>query len=175
MATQLAIGYLAARRRNSQRPGVSPTSAHVTEHDSISTRPAIPQAVIAWTDADLQDVSLPVGAGDPAAAVDGPPSFQTLKPWREPSGWMRRAVDGALMGGLGVMLIALAVAVAYQLDRPTTTWISRDANPSPLALIGRIPVVEMRVLGFDPLATPAVAQHVPAVTLASKAKGSAAN
>ena len=78
MTTQLAIGYLATGRRNSQRPGVSPTSVHVSEHDSISDRPAIPQAVIAWSDEDLQEVSLPVGAGDPAAAIDGPPPFRVL-------------------------------------------------------------------------------------------------
>lgn len=59
-----------------------------------------------------------------------------------------------LIGVLGVLLLALASAVAWQLDRPATTWVARDEPSVPIALIGRVPVVETRLLRYEPVAAP---------------------
>ena len=152
MTTQLAIGYLAAGTRKPLCAGVPAQSAHVTEHDSITSRPAIPQAVISWSSVELQPapMPLPVGAGDPAADIAGPLSFHAIGSSRA-HGWVRNGLDGVLLGVLGVVLMALAVAVAYQLERPDATWMSRDDNPPRMALKGRVPVVEIRGLASDPV------------------------
>jgi hypothetical protein len=168
MTTQLAIGYLAAGRRNPLRPGVSSPSVHVCEHDSISGRPAIPQAVIDWSDADLLDRSMPVGAGDPAAAIGGPPSFRVLADKRAKF-LARVSVDAVMIGALAVMLIGLAGAVVKVGVEPNTAWAPRD----PAALgAGRVPAVEVRGTRVD-----AVAEPVGPVAgeLASTTKRSAAN
>ena len=171
MTTQLAIGYLATGHHNPQQPGVPPTSAHVSEHDSLSDRPAIPQAVIAWSDEDQQDVSLPVGAGDPAAAIDGPPSFRVLGETRAKL-LARVSVDAVMIGALAVMLIGLAGAVVKVGQQPNTAWAPRD--PAALAALGavRVPVVEVRVTRVD-----AVAESMDPVTatFASTGKRSLAN
>ena len=173
MATQLAIGYLATRPLLPGN-GAPARSAHVTEHDSISSRPPIPQAVVSWPDSAVagDGPPLPVGAGDPATGIDGPPSFRRIVQERA----IRRDLDGMLIGAVGVLLMALAVAVTWQLDRPATTWVARDAAPAPFALMGRVPVVEMRILGFEPVASPASAEEgMVALSATAKPALSAAN
>ena len=166
MATQLAIGYLASRPLLPGN-GAPLRSAHVTEHDSISSRPPIPQAVVSWPDPVVADdgLPLPVGAGDPATGIDGPPSFRRIGHEGAP----RRDLDGVLLGAVGVLLMVLAVAVAWQLDRPATTWVARDEAPAPFGLMGRVPVVELRILCFEPVARPASAEE-GVIALSSTAK-----
>ena len=171
MTTQLAIGYLSTGRRNPQRPGVALTAVHVSEHDSIDDRPAIPQAVIAWSNQDLQEVSMPVGAGDPAAAIDGPPSVRML-PDKRAKLLARMSVDAVMFGALAVMLLGLAGAVAKVGQDPNTAWAPRD--PAALAAVGavRVPVVEVRVSRVDAVAEPV---GRVAADLASTTKRSVAN
>ena len=176
MTTQLAIGYLAAGRRNPQGAAVPSRSAHVTEHDSISDRPAIPQAVITWSDDEVRDVALPVGAGDPAAAVEGPPSFHGLGEKRVKR-VARASVDAVMFSVLVAMLLGLAGAVAKVGEQPNTAWAAR--NPAALAAVGaaRVPVVDVHVTRVDSAAAPAVAEGiVPRLAkLASAAKAAATN
>ena len=154
MTTQLAIGYLVPARR--PRGAAAPASAaHVTEHDAIDARPAIPQAVVAWTDADLLDPRLPAGAGDPATAISGPPSFSPIR-LAPPGDRATRTQDGTLFAALGVLLMALAGAVALELGTPGTTWVARDTGNATLALAGRVPVVEMRVVSVQRVEPPTV-------------------
>ena len=157
MTNQLAISYLAAGHR--PRGAATPArAAHVTEHDAIDARPAIPQAVVAWTDAEALELRLPAGAGDPATAISGPPSFSALRLRPPRPAWKRRTLDSALLGALGALLIGLAGVVAWQLDQPAHTWTARDTDASTkIALAGRVPVVELRVIGYEPVATPSVA------------------
>ena len=145
MATQLAIGYLTTGARNPRaRPVAQPRSAHVTEHDSISARPAIPQAVISWTSSDLQE-AWPVGAGEPAVAIDGPPPFQPVGEKR-PGVVARISVDAVMFGALAVMLVGLAGAVAKAGEQPNVAWAPRDA--ATLAAVGtaKVPVVDVRIV-----------------------------
>ena len=155
MTTQLAIGYLAAGHRNPYRP----TFVQATEHGSISGRPAIPQAVISWSDEDLRDVSLPVGAGDPAVAVEVPSSFRVLDE-RRVKRVLRASMDAVMFSVLVAMLLGLAGAVAKFGDQPNTAWAPR--NPAALAAIGAgtVPTVDVRVTRSDPTGAPAVAQRV---------------
>jgi hypothetical protein len=129
MATSLAIGYLATPAGNPVRSHAPARSAHVSEHDSITSRPPIPRAVVTWPDPDDACVSMR----------------------------RRSSLDGVLIGVLAALLSVLAGAVAWQFDRPAAAWVAHDQSPPPLALLGKIPVVEMRVLGLQPLATPASA------------------
>jgi hypothetical protein len=173
MTTQLAIGYLAAGRRNPPGHG-APTSAHVTEHDSISGRPAIPQAVITWTDTEAQHLSLPVGAGDPAAAIDGPPSFRKVSDQRVKR-VVRFSVDAVMFSVLVAMLFGLAGAVAKVGEHPNTAWAPR--NPAALAAVGagKVGHVEVSIERFVPAASPVATRPAPEARLASTAKPAATN
>lgn len=161
MTTQLAIGYLAAGRRNP----AGGASIPVTDREFI--RPAIPRAVISWSDADLQE--MPVGAGDPAAAIDGPPSFLAL-PGPRSKRVARLSMDAVMFGVLVVMLLGLAGAVAKVGEQPNTAWAPRD--PAALAAIGagKIGVVEVRITRLD-----STMQPVDEAKVASSAKPASAN
>ena len=167
MTTQLAIGYLAAPRRNPPgSAGRAPArSAPLT--DSISDRPAIPRAVIDWSDADLWDEPLPVGAGDPAAAVDGPPSFLVLPAAKRVA---RVSADAVLFSVLVAMLLGLAGAVAKVGEQPNVAWAPRDA--AALAAVGtaKVPAVDVKITRVEALAEPAAA-----ATLARAARPTATN
>lgn len=165
MTTQLAIGYLAGGNRNPRRT----TSVPVADPDSISGRPAIPQAVIEWSDADGQDIRMPVGAGDPAAAVDGPPSFFAL-PGKRTKRVARLSLDAVMFSVLVAMLLGLAGAVAKVGEQPNTAWAPRD--PAALAAIGagKIGVVEVRITRLEPESQP-----VDAAKLASTEKSASSN
>ena len=125
MGTSLAIGYLATQPGNAVRSHAPARSAHVSEHDAITSRPPIPRAVVTWPDPDAA-----------CAGVRG-----------------RYSLDGVLIGITAALFTLLAAAVAWQLDQPAATWIARDEPSSLSAAAGRVPVVEMRVLGFEPVAT----------------------
>jgi hypothetical protein len=174
MAMQLAIGYRAAGRRNPQGAGTARAYAHVTEHDSISARPAIPHAVITWSDEEARGASLPVGAGDPAVAVDGPPPFRRF---RRPPARRFASLDAVMFGVLVVMLLGLAGAVAKVGEQPNTAWAAR--NPVALAAVGatKVPVVEVSTTRVEAEPAPAVAEGiVPRLAkLASAAKAAGAN
>ena len=163
MTTQLAIGYLAGGIRNPQRT----PSVPMIDPDSISGRPAIPQAVIEWSDADGQDIRMPLGAGDPAVAVDGPPSFLAL-PGPRSKRVARLSVDAVMFSVLVAMLLGLAGAVAKVGEQPNTAWAPRD--PAALAAIGagKIGVVDVRITRLHPVLPP-----VDAVKLASTVKPAA--
>ncbi len=150
MTTQLSIGTLAAGFRNPQRG----TCVQVTEHASISGRPAIPGTVISWPDAEGDDLSMPVGAGDPATAVDGPASFLAMREKR-PNRVTRLTVDAAMLSVLAVMLLGLAGAVAKAGEQPNAAWAPRD--PAALAAIGagKVGVVDLQVVRIEAVATPA--------------------
>jgi hypothetical protein len=176
MTTQLAIGYLAAGRRNPPGHGASPTSAHVTEHDSISGRPAIPQAVITWTDTEAQGSSLPVGARDPAAAIDGPASFRKVKVSDQRVKRVARfSADAVMFSVLVAMLFGLAGAVAKVGEQPNTAWAPR--NPAALAAVGagKVGHVEVSIERFVPAAAPVATQPSTETKHASSAKPAATN
>lgn len=171
MTTQLAIGHLAAGRRNPPgRAARAPArSAPVT--DSMSDRPAIPRAVIDWSDADLGDETLPVGAGDPAAAVDGPPSFLVLPAAKRVA---RVSADAVMFSVLVAMLLGLAGAVAKVGEQPNTAWAPRDAVAL-AAVGGKVPSVDVKITRVDAVAAPAVAAPGAAATLASTARPTSTN
>ena len=165
MTTQLAIGYLAGGYRNFE--GTS--SAPVTDALSMSDRPAIPQAVISWSDADGHDIRMPVGAGDPATAVAGPPAFLAVRSKRTKR-VARWSVDAAMFGVLLAMVLGLAGAVAKVGEHPNTAWAPRD--PAALAAIGagKIGIVDVRVTRLEPASQP-----VDSAKLASTGKSAAPN
>src|SRR5688572_33405777 len=114
MTIQLAIGYLAAGRGKAFGPVAASAgsgAAAIAQVDAIAVRPAIPRAVIDWPvegppDVFLPDVRLPVGAGDPAADIDGPLPFRGLGARRS----LRRhrlSLDASLFGVVAAMLIGL--------------------------------------------------------------------
>ena len=90
----------------------------------MSTRPAIPQAVIEWSDDD----ALPVGAGDPAVAIDGPRPFAVIL-----DGATRRSrpspvgLDAALFSVLVATLAGLVGAVWVASGQPNSEWTSLNA------------------------------------------------
>jgi hypothetical protein len=143
MATTLAIGYLANQPGNPVRSPAPARSAHVSEHDSITSRPPIPRAVVTWPDPD---------------AV-----CATAR--------RRYTLDGVLIGVTAVLLTLLAATVAWQLDQPVTAWIARAEPSSPMVAAGRVPVVELRVLGFEPVAT-AESREADPVTISAADKSS---
>ena len=167
MTTQLAIGYLAAGRRNPPGRATPAPARSAPVTDSMSDRPAIPRAVIDWSDADLRDETLPVGAGDPAAAVDGPPSFLVLPAAKRVA---RLSADAVMFSVLVAMLLGLAGAVAKVGEQPNVAWAPRDATA--LAAVGaaRVPVVDVKISRVDAVAEPAVA-----ATLARAAKPTSTN
>ena len=113
MTTQLAIGYLAGTRRNPHAAVAVPPVAAAVERDPLASRPAIPQAVITWSDED----ALPLGAGDPAVAIDGPPSFAALGDRAgRPTRLARLSIDAALFGVVVLALVGLAGAVGFAAD-----------------------------------------------------------
>jgi hypothetical protein len=139
MATSLAIGPSIVNVRNPRATGAEVPRAAV-QH-AMSDRPPIPRGVITWP-----DDALPVGAGDPAMAIDGPPPFRTLRdaPLRSP---LRERVESVLFGmmlaavlagsTLGLVEVAKTIADA-QFDSPVRT-----------ATAGKVPVVETRLLSVQ--------------------------
>jgi len=152
MTTQLAIGYLAAGRGKAFGPVAASTGSAAAAHvDAIAVRPAIPRAVIDWPvevqpDVPLPDVRLPVGAGDPAAEIDGPLSFRVLGARRS----LRRhrlSLDASLFSVVAAMLIGLAAAVANVGAEPDATRTARM----------RTPVVDVRMTRFELIDAPQAA------------------
>jgi len=124
MTNQLAIGYLAGPRRN--LPGArSPASfATPSGRDSLSTRPAIPHAVITWCD---DEATPPVGAGDPASAIAGPPRFTVLRDRVHRLARGRRpTLDAVLFSVLVATLAGLASAVVFHSGARSNAWVSYD-------------------------------------------------
>ena len=112
---------------------------------------------------------MPVGAGDPAVAVEGPPSFRVLDGKRVKR-VARTSVDAVMFSVLVAMLLGLAGAVAKVGEQPNTAWAPRD--PAALAAIGagKIGVVDVRITRLDSEVPP-----VDAAKLASTAKPASAN
>jgi hypothetical protein len=150
MATSLAIAFLSGTRRNPQgRPAAC---------DDLGDRPPIPRGVISWS-----DEALPVGAGDAAVAVDGPPSFEA---WSGSAPRRARVpgTEGVLFAAvLAAFLAAVSLAVADVAQGVAASVLSGDTNA---ALAGRVPVVETRVLSMQPVID--TASRAP---IASVAKG----
>jgi hypothetical protein len=137
MAMPLAIGYLVRTPRNPH------AALAIAAGDAMSDRPPIPRGVISWT-----DDALPVGAGDPAAAIDGPPSFRPSchsVPRREAPARLEGALFVAI---LAAFLGATSLAVADLARGVVGTTLAADAEP---ALLGRLPVVETRILSLQPV------------------------
>ncbi len=124
MTTQLAIGYLAAPQHNAA--GVRPQTgvAAPAGGDSVADRPAIPQAVITWSDAEAAP---PVGAGDPASAIAGPPAFTVLRDRVHRLARRRPlTLDAVLFSVLVATLAGLASAVLLQSGARSNAWVSYD-------------------------------------------------
>ena len=148
MATPLAIAPVSDSRRNPQ--------GRVAACDDLADRPPIPRGVISWS-----DEALPVGAGDPAAAIDGPPSFE---PWTGMAS--RRAavpkVEGVLFAAVLVaFLAAVSLAVADVAQGVASVVLNADTNA---AVAGRVPVIETRVLSMQPVVD--TASRAPAANVA---------
>ena len=125
MAMQLAIGYLAGSRRSrAARPDEA--FATPTGRDPLSSRPAIPQAVITWSDAEA--AAPPVGAGDPASAIAGPARFTTL---RDRSHRLARGrpltLDAVLFSVLVATFAGLASAVLLDSGARSNAWVSYES------------------------------------------------
>jgi hypothetical protein len=73
------------------------------------------------------------------------------------------------------MLTLLAAVVAWQLDQPATTWLAREEPSSLMAAANRVPVVEMRVLGFEPVATSASVDQGVVATSSTEKPATGAN
>ena len=175
MTMQLAIGYLSGEHRKPRGAAgaVLARSGGVTEGDSVSDRPAIPQAVITWSDAELRDDGLPAGAGDPAVGIDGPAAFIPLA-GRRPKRFRRGSIDAVMFGALVVMLLGLGGALGKAGTQPNVAWAPRDM--AALAAMGRqkAAVVDVDITRLEPAASPA-ASPVAAATLASTAKPASPN
>ena len=124
MTTQLAIGYLAGARRDSPGARLPAGFAAHTGCDSLAARPAIPQAVITWSDAETAPA---VGAGDPASAIAGPPAFTFL---RDRSHRLARgrplSLDAVLFSVLVATLAGLASAVLLHSGAQSNAWVSYE-------------------------------------------------
>ena len=139
MATPLAIEPLAAQRRN---PRASPAVAPVRTQDDMADRPPIPRGVVDWSDCEL-----PVGAGDPAVAIDGPPSFHA---WREAAPRPEQAgrLESALFASVLAAFLAAVSLAAVDVARGAAASAALHGQP---ALIGRVPIVETRILSLQPV------------------------
>jgi hypothetical protein len=140
MAIPLAIGYLAASRRN---PQATPAARGGTPRDVMADRPPIPRGVIRWSDYEL-----PVGAGDPAAGIDGSPPFHARRDGLRGSR-PAPAVEGVLFA---VVLAAFLGAVSFAIvDVVRSPALASLAGADDLAILGRVPVVETRILSVQPV------------------------
>jgi len=125
MTMQLAIGYLAASRHS---PVIRRDAAFATPagRDPMSSRPAIPQAVITWSDAEA--AAPPVGAGDPASAIAGPACFAIL---RDRSHRLARGrpltLDAVLFSVLVATFAGLASAVLVHSGARSNAWVSYES------------------------------------------------
>lgn len=152
MTTQLAIGYRAAPSRNA-------ATGRPLEPEVVDSRPAIPHAVITWTD---EEVALPLGAGDPATSIAGPAPFRVLPVPRKQAGRLSRlGVDAVMFGALVAMLVGLAAAVATSAGDPQLAWTPKSSA----ALLAWVPprtVVEVKELRSEPSEAPAGTVAAPA-------------
>lgn len=128
--------------------GRSPQRAAAEDDISVAIRPPIPDTVITWSNADLV-THLPIGAGDPATAAEGPAGFRVLDARPLATRIERASVDTVLFGVLVVMLLGLGGAIAKSRTDPNTAWAPRD--PAAVAAIGKrkIAAVELRVTRLD--------------------------
>jgi len=165
MTTQLAIGYLAGPRRHPPGAGLQAGLPAPTESDSVSTRPAIPQAVITWSDAEA---ALPVGAGDPAAAIAGPPAFTAVRDGA-PRLWRRRplSLDALLFSVLVATLAGLAAAVVLHSPASTNAWVSYDTLAAMPAVRANVEVGERRAIESKPASPAPLATAAFAATIAN--------
>ena len=170
MTTQLAIGYLAEARGKAFGPVAAAGSSGAgvpIRTDAIAGRPAIPRAVIDWPivaspDVSLPDVRLPVGPGDPATGVEGPPSFRRIEARRTPRR-SRLSLEASLFGVVGVLLIGLAAAVT-----------NVGAEPD-VAVKVRTPVVEVRMTRYEMAGAPQVPSRGSSPTLAGEGRAPRVN
>ena len=124
MTTQLAVGYLAGPLRNPRRARPPVEFAAPTEGDSVFDRPAIPQAVITWSDAEAAP---PLGAGDPASAIAGSPAFTVLRDRVHRLARRRPlSLDAVLFSVLVATVAGLASAVLLHSGARSNAWVSYD-------------------------------------------------
>jgi hypothetical protein len=138
MATPLAIALPTARVRNPQATAAARRS-RPTGDSAMSGRPPIPRGVVSWPD------HLPVGAGDPASAIDGPPPFMPVRGPLARSA-PRQRLEAALFGGvLTSMLVLSAIGfagvVGAAVEHPAAVHANAVAQPRA--------VVETRLLSVE--------------------------
>ena len=148
MTTQLAIGYLATPRRRAPAARTREDFAAPAGRDPLSNRPAIPQAVITWSDAEA---ALPVGAGDPASSIAGAPRFTVLRDRsrRRASSARPRSLDAFLFSVLVATLAGLAAAVVVQSGARDNAWVSYDTLAASPSLRPSVEVGELRVIAME--------------------------
>jgi hypothetical protein len=140
MAMPLAIEHPAVSRRTPQATAAARIGA---ARDVMADRPPIPRGVISWSDPEL-----PVGAGDPAAGIDGPPPFHVLRDEfrRSPAAPRLEGVLFAIV--LAAFLGAVSLAVV---DVARSDALASLAGAHDPAILGRVPVVETRILSLQPV------------------------
>ena len=162
MTTNLAIGYLAGPLRHPPGARVPAGFATPTGRDPLSSRPAIPQAVITWTDAEA---ALPVGAGAPAAAIAGAPAFTVLCDRARRRARARLpSLDALLFSVLGATLAGLVAAVVFHTGATGNAWESYESVAASPSLRGSVEVGELRLIDSTRV-------DAPRSMLAAKATG----
>jgi len=144
MTTQLAIGYLAAPRRVPPGAAMPASFATPTGGDPLSSRPAIPHAVITWSD---DEAAFPVGAGDPAAAIAGPPPFKVLRDRVHRLARAPRLTQDAFLFSLLVATFAgLASAVLLHSATRENPWVSYDTVAAMPSKRGSVEISGVRIV-----------------------------
>lgn len=137
MAMPLAIEPPIATVRNPRATGAKPRRA--AGGDRMSGRPPIPRGVVTWP-----DDALPAGAGDPAVAIDGPPSFIVLHEAARPEP-RRQRVETALFGA---MLAAVLGVTALGFAGVAKTIVAAEFAQE-RAVVSRAAVVETKLLSVE--------------------------
>jgi hypothetical protein len=146
MTTQLAIEHLSGPRRNPPGTQLPASLAELT--DPLWDRPAIPHTVITWSDVEA---TLPVGAGDPAAAIAGAPVFRVL-----PDRAHRLArgrpptLDAVLFSVIVAALAGLAGAVVLHSGAQSNAWVSYETVAATAAMGASVELNGVRIVESTP-------------------------
>ena len=146
MTNQLAIEHLAGARRNP--PFGQPRASLAAPTDPLWNRPAIPRAVITWSDAEA---AFPAGAGDPASAIAGAPGFAVLRDRVHRVARGRSlTLDAVLFSVLVATLAGLASAVLLHSGAQGDAWVSYDTVAASAAVGASVESSGGRVVASTP-------------------------